>query len=144
MKFTGINLQKLQDKDKILLIEKNFRGPVISAMGDMYVKSEENEKVFYLEANNLYGWAISESLPYDKFQFDSFGNLEAIIYTPDDSDNGYSLHADLKCPDEIKPKPKNFLFCPENKSDPQDKFSEYMNQMEPNTYTQEKISMWLD
>ena len=102
------------------------------------------KKLFSLDANNLYVWAMSESLPFDKLQFDRIGNLEDILSTPGDSDNWYFVHADLKCPDKIKHKTKNFLFCPEKKSGPQDKFSDYMNQIEPNTYKQEKISMWLD
>ena len=34
LKYKGINLQTLQDKDLILLLEKNIRGGISSVMGD--------------------------------------------------------------------------------------------------------------
>ena len=37
-KYTGINLQTLQDKDMILLLENNIRGGISSVMGDRYIK----------------------------------------------------------------------------------------------------------
>ena len=45
LKYTGINLQTLQDKDMILLLENNIRGGISSVMGDRYVKSDENKKI---------------------------------------------------------------------------------------------------
>ena len=66
LKFTGINLQTLQDKDMILLIENNIRGGISSVMGDGYIKSDQNEKILYIDANNLYGHSMSEPLPYDE------------------------------------------------------------------------------
>ena len=41
LKYTGINLQTLQDKDMILLLEKNNRGGIRNVMGDRYVKTDE-------------------------------------------------------------------------------------------------------
>ena len=35
LKYTGINLQTLQDKDMILVLENNIRGCISSVMGDM-------------------------------------------------------------------------------------------------------------
>ena len=45
LKYTGINLQTLQDKDKILLLENNIRGGISSVMGDSYIKSDENKEI---------------------------------------------------------------------------------------------------
>ena len=78
MKYTDINLQKLQDKDMILLLENNMRGGISSVMGDRYVKSDKNKKILYIDAKNLYGWAMSESLPYDEIKFDQNVELEDI------------------------------------------------------------------
>ena len=58
MKYTNINLRTLQDKDMILLLENNIRGGIPSVMGDKYVKSDENKKTLYIDANNLYGYAM--------------------------------------------------------------------------------------
>ena len=65
LKYTGINLQTLQDKDMILLLENNIRGGISSVMGDRYIKSDKNRKILYVDANNLYGHSMSEPLPYD-------------------------------------------------------------------------------
>ena len=43
LKYTGINLQTLQDKDVILLIENNTRGGISSVMGVRYVKSTDKK-----------------------------------------------------------------------------------------------------
>ena len=39
----------------ILLIESNMRGGISSVMGDRDVTSDENKKILYVDANNLYG-----------------------------------------------------------------------------------------
>ena len=115
-------------------------------MGDRYVKSDENKKILYIDANNLYGWAMSQYLPYDDIKFDNNVKLEDILNTPDDSEIGYFVEVDLKYPDNIKQKTKYFPFCPENKFSPQDKFTNYMNEIKPDSYTQCKklICDWTD
>ena len=108
MKYTDIKLRTLQDKDLILTIENNIRCGKSSVMGDRYVKSDENKKMLYIDANNLYGWAMSEYLPYDEIKFDRNVKLEDILNTPNDSDIGYFIEVDLKYPDKIKEKQKIF------------------------------------
>ena len=68
LKYTGINLQTLQDKDMILTLENNIRGGISSVMGDRYVKSYENKKILYFDSNNLYGHSMSQPLPYDEIE----------------------------------------------------------------------------
>ena len=121
LKYTGINLQTLQDKDLILTFEKNIRGGISSIMGDRYVKSNENKKILYMDATNLYGHSMSQFLPYDEIEMwhgdpDKYWNwLDEVLNTTDDADIGYFVGVDLKYPDDIKEKTKNFPFCPENK-----------------------------
>ena len=52
LRFTGINLQTLQDKGMILLLENNIRGGISSVMGDRYIKSDDNKKILYIDASN--------------------------------------------------------------------------------------------
>ena len=121
LKYTDVKLQTLQDKDLILLIETNIRGGISSVLGDRYVKSDENKRILYMDATNLYGHSMSQMLPYDEVEMwhgdpDKCWNwLDEILSTPDDADVGYFLEVDLKYPDNIKKKTKNFPFCPENK-----------------------------
>ena len=110
LKYTGINLQTLQDKDMILLLENNIRGGISSVMGDRYVQSDENGKVLYFDANNLYGHSMSEPLPYDEIEFDGDIKLEDLLNTPDDSDIGFFIEIDLTYPNNTKEK-KKFSIC---------------------------------
>ena len=86
LKYTGINLQTLQDKEMILLLENNIRGGISSVMGDKYIKSDDNKMIFYIDANNLYGHSMSKSLPYDEIKLDNKVKLEDILSTPKDND----------------------------------------------------------
>ena len=146
LKYTGTNLQTLQDKDMILLLENNIRGGISSVMGDRFVKSDENGKVLYFDANNLYGHSMSEPLPYDEIKFDNNVKLEDILNSPDDNDIGYFVEVDLKYPDNLKEKTKNFPFCQENKKINPDNFNDYMKEIKPDTYipTKKLICDWSD
>ena len=152
LKYTDIKLQTLQDKDLILLIENNIRGGISSVMGDRYVKSDENNKIIYADATNLYGHSMSQFLPYDEIEMwhghpDKYWRwLDIILNTPDDADIGYFLEVDLKYPDDIKQKTKYFPFCPENKKINPNKYNDYMNKIKPENYTKSKklICDWTD
>ena len=152
LKYTDIKLQTLQDKDLILLIENNIRGGISSVMGDRYVKSDENNKIIYADATNLYGHSMSQMLPYDEIEmWHGHPNkywrwLDIILNTPDDSEIGYFIELDLKYSDDIKQKTKYFPFCPENKKINPDKYNEYMNSIKPENYTKSKklICDWTD
>ena len=63
----------------ILLLENTIRGGISSVMGDRYVKSNSEKKILYIDANNLYGWAMSQYLPYDNIKFDNNIKLEEDI-----------------------------------------------------------------
>ena len=84
-------------------------------MGPRYIESDENTKLFYIGANNLYGWAMSQYLPtgdYKKIKIlknddDSVCKAppalvveikEDIINTPDDDEYGYFIECDLEYP----------------------------------------------
>ena len=151
LKCTGINLHTPQDKDMILSLENNIRGGISSVLGDRYIKSDENKKIKYIDANNLYGHSVSQPLPYDEIEMwhghpHLYKNwLEGIFYTPDDSDIGYFIEVDLRYPDNIKEKTKNFPFAPENKKIDTNN-SDYMKEIKPSNYTQTKklICDWTD
>ena len=145
-KYTGINLQTLQDKGMILLLEDNIRDGISSVMGDRYVQSDENKKILYIDDNNLYGHSMSQPLPFDELKFDNNVKLEDMLNTPDDSNIGYFIEVDLTYTNNIKEKTKNFPFAPANKKINPDKFSDYMKEIKPDTYIQTRklICDWSD
>ena len=152
LKYNNIKLQTLQDKDLILLIENNIRGGISSVMGDKYVKSDENKKILYVDATNIYGHSMSQMLPYDEIEMwhghpDKYWKwLDVILNTPDDNEFVYFLEVDLIYPDNIKQKTKYFPFCPENKKIDPKKYNEYMKRIKPENYTKSKklICDWTD
>ena len=138
MKYSDIKLQKFQDKDMLLLLKNDIKGGKSSVIGDRYVESDENKKILYADADNLYGWAMSEYLSYDEIKFDENVKLEEISNIPDDSDIGYFIEVGLKYPDNIKHTTENFPSAPVNKKINLDNFSDYMKKIIPDTYTQNK------
>ena len=147
MKLTKIKLDFIKDKQLLLLLENNIRGGISSVMGPRFIESNENTKLLYIDANNLYGWAMSQYLPtgdfkkmqncHEAMQYDSTlmnEITEDILNTPDDNEFGYFIECDLEYPAEIKEKTENFPLCPyQTKADP-NLFSEYMNSVKQSNY----------
>jgi len=77
-KKTGVQRELLSDI-KLLMIEKGISGGVsmipkwYSKVNNKYMKdfnpNEESKFIEYLDANNLYGWAMSEPLPVVGFRW---------------------------------------------------------------------------
>ena len=76
---TGVKLEKISDIDQYLFIEKRTRGwiPYIAKThakaNNKYMCDYDPNKtstfITYLDKNNLYGWAMSEYLPYGEFKW---------------------------------------------------------------------------
>ena len=144
LKYTGTNLQTLQDRELILPLEKSIRGGISSVMGDRYVKSDEKKKILYFDADNLYGHSMNQPLPYDEIEMwhghpDLYMNkLEKILINSDVSDIGYFVEVDSRYPDNMKEKTKNFPFCPENNKINLDNYNDYMNKINFKKDTKDK------
>ena len=68
LKMTGHQLEKINNIDVHLFLEKRISGGV-SYISKRYSKSDENTDIMYWDANNLYGWAMIQDLPYGSFKF---------------------------------------------------------------------------
>ena len=131
----------------ILLLENGIRGGISGVMGDRYVKSSKKKNIVYVDANKLYGFGMSQPLPYDNFKFETDSVcLEEILNTPDDNDIGYFLEVDLEYPYNIRQKTLHFPFAPENKTVPKNDFGPYMKSIMPKNYVSHKklICNWTD
>ena len=69
LKMTEIKLELISDVDLHLVIEKGMRGG-ISYISQRHSKVDRESKfIMYWDANNLYGWAMNQPLPYCDFKF---------------------------------------------------------------------------
>ena len=130
LKMTGIKLEKISDIDQYLFIEKGTGGG-ISYIGKRYAKAnnkymsdydsnKQSTFITYLDKNNLYGWAISEYLPYGEY-VDSFD----VTSIDKKSDGGYILEVDLKYPDELHELHNGYPLAPEKLAVTNDMLSKY-------------------
>ena len=141
LKLTDIKLDFIKDRNLLQLLENNIRGGISSVMGDRHVQFDENKQILYIDANNLYGWAMSQYLPTGEFKTLQLPEnssqdqlVEDLLQIPDDNEYGYFIECDLEYPAEIREKTKIFPFCPyQTKADP-DLFSAYMNNVNQPNY----------
>ena len=78
-----------------------------------YDKNEEYLYIQYLDANNLYGWAMSQKLPVNSFKWvNNKINEEFINNYDENSDKGYILEVDVKCPRKLHDIHSNLPFLP--------------------------------
>ena len=75
----------------------------------MDIINQMKKKILYVDANNLYGHSMSQSLPCDETNFDRNVKLEEILKTPSDSDIEYFIEVDRKYLDNIREKTQNLL-----------------------------------
>ena len=127
LKMTGVELDLFTDPEKHLFIENNIRGGV-SMISNRYAKANNKYTedgldatrptsfVSYLDANNLYGYAMSQPLPTGNFRFltkDQIDNLD-ILNIPDDHPMGYILEVDLEYPDSLHELHNDYPLAPKN------------------------------
>ena len=79
LKITKVQLELLSDPDMLLMIEGGIRGGIATIshrhakanneyMGTEFDPAVETKFISYLDANNLYGWAMSKQLPTTGFE----------------------------------------------------------------------------
>ncbi|CAG2208295.1 unnamed protein product [Mytilus edulis] len=125
LKMTGVNLELLTDVDMHLFIEKGLRGG-ISTISQRHAKAnnkdvpnydenEPNSHVMYLDANNLYGWAMSQALPVKDFKWLDDCEIENLHISDiaDENENGYILEVDLEYPMELHDDHSEYPLAPE-------------------------------
>ena len=80
-----------------------------------YYEYTENPFIVFLDANNLYGWAMSQYLTYSGFKWLNQKEIDKFCLNSIDenSSNGYILEADLKYPDELHKMQNDYPLAPE-------------------------------
>ena len=104
----GAELELLTDVDMLLMVEKGIRSGMCQAIHryakannkymNNYDKNIGSSNLMYLDANNLYGWGISQKIPVNVFEWveDLSQFKEDFIKTYDEKSNkGYFLEVHL-------------------------------------------------
>ena len=111
LKLTGVKLEKISDIDKYLFIEKGLKGRIsyiakrYGKSNNKYMNDYDSEKpskfITYLDMNNLYGWGLSDYLPYGGAKW--FKNIDEfdMMSVSEKSSIRYFLEVDLEYPDEL-------------------------------------------
>ena len=137
LKMTDIKLELMVDIDMFQFIEKGMRGG-ISYIANRYGKANNkymknyDEKapskyIMYLDANNLYGWAMSQYLPTGNFKWLSQKQIEKTNlgkYT-ENSKKGLILEVDLEYPQELHDLHNDYPLGPEKVKVAKDMLSDY-------------------
>ncbi|XP_070169549.1 uncharacterized protein [Polyergus mexicanus] len=77
-----------------------------------YDPSEPSSYLMYFDINNLYGWAMCQSLPYENFRWvDNVTSVDLMSVTSD-SPIGYILEVDLAYPSDLHDSHADLPFCP--------------------------------
>ena len=126
LKKTVVELELLTDVDMLLMIEKGICGGIChkrfgyakanNKYMENYDENEESSFVEYLDANNLYGWAMSEPLPVDGLfwiQNESEIDEDFIKNYDENSDEGYIFEVDVEYPKNLHDLHSDLPFLPE-------------------------------
>ena len=89
----------------------------------------DDNYIVYLDANNLYGWAMCQSLPYDDVRINTEVTIEQVLETTDDNEYGYVVECDLHFPKEIHDKLKQYPPAPENMIPKDEWLSDYQKEL---------------
>ena len=116
LKKTGIRLELLLDPDMLLMFERGIRGGITQSvyrwaaaknpyMGSEYDPNRPTRYLQCLDANNLYGWAMSQPLPTGRFHWVNLDESKGFKYIVDElakhKDCGYLLEVDVAYPKEL-------------------------------------------
>ena len=128
LKKTNVNLELLTDIDISLLIEAGIRGGMCQSVHRFakannkymknYDKNIESLYLLYLDANYLYGWAMSQKLPVSGFKWNddlSRFNEDFIKNYNENSDIGYFLEEDVEYPKTLLGSHKDLPFLPKRR-----------------------------
>ena len=132
LKMTGIELEKISDIDKYLFIEKGLRGGTsyiakrYAKANNKYMNDYDPKKpstfISYLDLNNLYGLAMSECLPYERFKWLKNVDKFDVKSISEKSSIRHFLKVDLEYSDKSH---NDYPLAPENLAVSSDMLSKY-------------------
>ena len=140
LKKTGVELELFTDLEMHMFVERGIRGG-ISMVSKRYAKannplvsdydeSKPNSYIMYLDANNLYGWAMSKPLPKSGFKWKRvMPTEEEIMNKKENAKKGWILEVDLEYPAELHKEHNSYPLAPEKKVVKKENMSDYQKNL---------------
>ena len=129
LKKTNIELELLTDYDMLLMVEERLRGGICHSIHRYakvnnkymknYNKDEESSYIQYLDANNLYGWAMSKKLPVNGFRWLDSNEINEINeefiknYNKNNNKDNDIFEVDVRYPKRLHDLHSDLPFLPE-------------------------------
>ena len=132
LKYTKVKLELISEVDMHLFVERGKRGGLSVITGrhaeanNKFMKHYNSDKpskyITYLDANNLYGWAMSQPLPVGNYKW-----IDPAEYDINNTDKskGYFLEVDLEYPASLHDEHNDYPFCAEALVITENMLSEY-------------------
>ena len=137
LKMTKAEPELLHDIDMYMFLENGVRGG-ISTIPHRLAVDEDNSKIFYTDCCNLYGYSMSQKLPYADFEWledEEIAVLDVCKFDADD-DTGLILEVDLEYPQHLHDLHQDYPLAPENLLITEDMLSPHAKQyLEKNDLT---------
>jgi hypothetical protein len=129
LKYSKVEIDQISDMEMMKMIENGIRGGISMASHkyckannkylENYNPNEPSNYIIYLDANNLYGWAMCQKLPMSNFEMicippkfqEQF--INKILKHDSDSKYGYILEVDLVYPDSLHDYHNDYPLAPE-------------------------------
>ena len=121
-----MKLELLTDIDMLLMIEKGIRGGIYHAIhryakaNNKYMKdyyeNKESSYLKYYDVNNLYGWAMPQKLPVNRFEWiegTSQFDEDFIKNYNEENDQGFFLEVDVQYLKQLHELQNDLPFLPE-------------------------------
>ena len=126
LRMSRVDLQLVTDVDMFHFAENSIRGGIsmIStrhaqsnshSFPDTYDSSLPNQNLIYLDANNLYVWAMYQYQPTHGFRFLQQDGISTLLQElSDDAEDGYIFEVDLHYPTHLHDRRDDYPLAPES------------------------------
>ena len=153
LRMSRVDLQFITDVDMYHFVENSIRGGIsmIStghahannlSFPDAYDASLPKQNLIYLDANNFYVWAMSQSLPTHGFRFLQQEEISALKLQdlPNDGDDGYIFEVDLHYPTRLHNQHGDYPLAPESLVIDRSMYSPTRQSVFPESAPQKKLT----
>ena len=153
LRMSRVDLELITDVDMYHFIENCIRGG-ISMITTRYARANvptllecnaslPTQNLVYLDANNLYRWAMSQLLPSHGFRFlqpteiDGLGDVQQLAH---DAEDGYIFEMDLSYPHHLQDSHDDYPLAPESLEIAHNMYSPAQQAVFPDTTPQRKLT----